>query len=380
VSGSEPLVAALAERFERPAISHEWLTIPGGSEKVVMAILDLLPGAELYTSVYDPAPWPPAITNRPVHTSFLHRIPRATRIYPRLLPLMNAAFRRLDLSAHDLVVSSNHACAKNVRVAAGTPHVCYCHTPMRYAWDPAFLEGERLGRVGRLAARALVGRLRAQDLSAAAGPDVFVANSTFVARRIATYYRRDARVIHPPVDVQRYLDTPREPRDYYLFLGRIVPYKRADQAVAACARLGRALKVAGEGRALARARALAGPETEFLGHVPDERLPGLLAGARALLFPGEEDFGIVPVEAQAAGVPVIAYGSGGVRDSVLDQRTGVLYDEPTVDALAGAIRRFESMSLEESEARRQARAFSPERFREQFARVLLELPEPAERR
>jgi glycosyltransferase involved in cell wall biosynthesis len=363
----------LAERFPRVAVSHEWLTIPGGSEKVLEAILELLPHAELFTSIYDPDPWPSLITERAVHPSWLNRLPGARRRYPMLVPLMNLAYRSFDLSGFDLVVSSNHACAKNVRAPAGAPHVCYCHTPMRYAWDPSFLEGE-LGPVAGTIAAPVVRWLRRQDRRAAAGPDVFVANSSFVARRIEKYYRRDALVIHPPVDVERFAGIRREPRDYYLVLGRLVPYKRADHAVAACARMGRPLKVVGAGRAQATAQAVAGPQTEFLGSLPDERLAEVLAGARALLFPGEEDFGIVPVEVQAAGVPVIAYGSGGVLDSVIDGRTGVLYDQPTPAGLVEAIERFETMSFDDGALRRHARAFSRQRFLASFGQLLARQP------
>jgi glycosyltransferase involved in cell wall biosynthesis len=365
--------ASLAERFPRVAISHEWLTVPGGSEKVVLGLLELFPRAELFTSVYDPEPWPSEITGRAVHASFLNRVPQAKRIYPKLLPLMNAAFRSFDLSGFDLVVSSNHSCAKNVRVPTGALHVCYCHTPMRHAWEPRFIELERIGPVGRLLLPPLLRRLRRQDLAAAAGPDLFVANSRHVATRIANYYGRDARVIHPPVEVDRFLGVPRRPSDYYLFLGRLVPYKRADMAVAACARLGRPLKVVGGGRAAAELRSLAGPDTEFLGEVSDERVEELLSGARALLFPGEEDFGIVPVEAQAAGVPVVAYGVGGARDSVIHGETGILYDEHSADGLAEAMLELEDRSLDEDAIRSNARRFAPERFHERFADLMEEL-------
>jgi glycosyltransferase involved in cell wall biosynthesis len=357
----------------RVAIVHEWLTIPGGSEKVVLALLDLFPEAEIFTSVYDPGPWPPAITDRPVHVSWLDRLPRARSLYPKLLPLMNTAFESFDLSAFDLVVSSSHSCAKNVLTPPTTRHVCYCHTPMRHAWEPRFLAQEDIGRAGRIVLPLLLDRLRAQDLAGASRPDVFVANSAYVAARITKYYRRSARVIHPPVDVASYLATPRREEDYYLFLGRMVPYKRADVAVAACERLGRPLRVVGGGRALDAVRARAGEHTDFVGHVDDARLREILAGARALLFPGEEDFGIVPVEAQAAGVPVIAYGAGGVRDSVVDGKTGLFYDDAGVAGLSDAIERFETMRFDEEAIRDNARRFAPDRFRAEFAALIDEL-------
>jgi glycosyltransferase involved in cell wall biosynthesis len=366
---------ALRERFPRVAISHEWLTIPGGSEKVVMQLLELFPDAHVYTSVYDPEPWPEAIRRACVHASFLDRLPGARRHYPRLLPFMNAAFESFDLSPYDLVLSSNHACAKNVITGPGTLHVCYCHTPMRYAWEPSHFAGERIGRAARLLLPLLLGRLRRQDLVASSRPDRYVANSRHVAARISKYYRRDSTVIHPPVDVEPLLSTPRREGDYYLYLGRLVPYKRPDVAVAACERLDRPLKVVGDGRGADELSELAGPRTEFLGRPGDAELREVLAGARALLFPGEEDFGIVPVEALAAGVPVIAYGVGGVRDSVTGGVTGLLYDEPGVDGLVDAIERFEGMRFDEAVLRERAREFAPERFRRQMVDLLMTLDE-----
>lgn len=369
------MVPTSKRTYERVAIVHEWLTIPGGSEKVVLALLDLFPGAEIFTSVYDPAPWPEAITSRTVHPSFLNRIPGAPRRYRHFLPLMNAAFESFDLSEFDLVISSNHSCAKNVLTRPETRHVCYCHTPMRYAWEPRFLREEAIGAAGRVVLPALTSRLRRQDLAASTRPDQYVANSHAVAGRIAKYYRREATVIHPPVDVERFLSMPRTGDGYYLFLGRIVPYKKADMAVAACRRLGRPLKVIGEGRSIEALRGMAGPGIELCGSVDDEELAQLMAGAKALLFPGEEDFGIVPVEAQAAGVPVIAYGVGGARDSVIDGETGVLYPTQTVDGLCEAIERFERLSLNERDVRDNARRFDSERFAREIS-ALIAAPAP----
>jgi glycosyltransferase involved in cell wall biosynthesis len=360
----------LRERFPRVAVVHDWLTIPGGSEQVVLELLEMFPTAELFTSVYDPSPWPPQITERPVHSSFLNRIPGAVRHYPKLLPLMNRAFRSFDLSGFDLVLSSSHACAKNVRTPPGALHVCYCHTPMRYAWEEGFLQGEDIPRATRLLLPPLLAWLRRQDVAGARGPDVFVANSRHVAERIKRSYGRSAEIVHPPVDVDHFLGLPREPGDFYLTFGRVVPYKRVDLAVAACARLGRALEVAGDGRALETVRLGAGEDTKFLGKVSETERDRLLGGARALLFPGEEDFGIVPVEAQAAGVPVIAYGVGGVTESVLDGRTGVLFPRQTLDGLVTAIERFEDLDLDEEDVRENARRFGRERFRAEMAAVI----------
>jgi glycosyltransferase involved in cell wall biosynthesis len=363
---------SLHERFPRVAVVHDWLTIPGGSEDVVMELLHMFPQAELFTSIYDPAPWPPIITERAVHPSPLNRIPGASRHYPKLLPLMTAALRSFDFSRFDLVLSSSHACAKNVRTPPDVLHVCYCHTPMRYAWDESLLEGEEIGRATRLALPLMLRRLRRQDVEGAASPDVFVANSQHVADRIWRYYKRTAEVVNPPVDVTRLLSLPRTRGDYYLVFGRVVPYKRVELAVAACAQVARPLKVAGSGRGLPAVRSIAAGHDgiELLGRVGDSERDALMGGARALLFPGEEDFGIVPVEAQAAGLPVIAYRVGGASETVIDGQTGVLFDEQTAFGLASAIERFEGLELDEHAIRENAVRFGRERFRMEMAEVI----------
>jgi len=363
---------ALTSAFPRSAVVHDWLTVPGGSEKVLLELLRLLPRSDVFTSVCDRETWRDLVGDHAVHTSFLDRLPGARRHYPYLLPLMNAAFESFDLGERDLVISSSHSCAKNVVTGPGTLHVCYCHTPMRHAWDGRFLAAERPRRVQRGLMQPMLGRLRRQDVVGALRPDLFVANSAYVAERIGKYYRRPAQVIHPPVSVERHLARPRAPEDYYLVLGRLVPYKRVDLAIAACEALGRRLKIVGTGRARARLMRQAGTTTEFAGYLSDEDVGRALSGARALLFPGEEDFGIVPVEAQAAGVPVVAYGRGGARETVIDGVTGVLHAEQTVRSLSEAILRFEQMEFDEAVVRDNARRFGPARFREEMTGLLLE--------
>jgi glycosyltransferase involved in cell wall biosynthesis len=371
------LIGELRARFPRVAVVHDWLTIPGGSEDVVIELLELFPHAELFTTVYDPRPWPAIITERPVHASFLNRIPGAVSNYPKLLPLMNRAFESFDLSGFDLVLSSSHANAKNVHTPPRTLHVCYCHTPMRYAWEPEFLAGEEIGRATRLMLPPLLGHLRRKDLAGASRPDVFVANSAYVAARIQRFYGREAHVVHAPVDVDHYLGIERRPADdpFYLVFGRVVPYKRVDLALAGAALAGRSVKVAGGGRALEAVRAQAGPNAELLGRVSDEERDALLGSARALLFPGEEDFGIVPVEAQAAGLPVIAYGVGGARETVRDGATGVLFEPQTPEAVAAAIERFEALPLDPAAPRENARGFGRARFRAEMAAVIAQAAE-----
>jgi nucleoside-diphosphate-sugar epimerase/glycosyltransferase involved in cell wall biosynthesis len=367
-------LGALRERFPRVAVTHDWLTVPGGSERVLAGLLELFPGAELFTSVYDPEPWPAVISDRRVHTSFLGRLPMAARMYPRMLPLMDRAFRSFDLSGFDLVLSSSHAFAKNV-VVPDAPHVCYCHTPLRLLWEPRFLAGESITPVGRASAAVARSYLRRVDRAGAAALDEIMANSTYTAQRIRRYWERGATVVHPPVAVERFLSLERDPGEEYVVLGRVVPYKRVDLAVAACAQLARRVTVVGDGRALKSVRAAAGPGATFLGRVPDDELGPILARARAVLCCADEDFGIVPVEAQAAGVPVIAYGVGGHRDSVEDGRHGVLFDDQTVESVVAAIERFERSSFDVDVLRANALRFSRERFYEQVVEVLTSVAE-----
>jgi nucleoside-diphosphate-sugar epimerase/glycosyltransferase involved in cell wall biosynthesis len=359
----------LRRRFPRVALAHDWLTVPGGSEQVLLALLDMFPDAEVFTSVYDPDPWPAAIRERVVHTSALGRLPRSSRIYPRLMPLMHRAFRSFDLSGFDLIISSSHAFSKSVR-AEGVPHVCYCHTPLRLLWEPRFLAGENIGPIARGSLALAQSHLRRVDREGADAVDVIMANSTYTAERIRRYWGRQATVVHPPVQVERFQHVERRPSDTYVVLGRVVPYKRVDLAVAACARLGRPVTIVGEGRDLPRVRAAAAPTGTFLGRVPDAGLPSILSTARAVICCADEDFGIVPVEAQAAGVPVIAYGVGGHRDSVEDGTHGVLFSEQSVESVVSAIERFEDMTFDADAARENASRFSKRHFLRQVARVL----------
>ena len=359
----------------RSAIVHEWLTLPGGSEKVTLRMLGSRPQSDLFAAVFDPDQFP-ELAGRTVHTTFLDRVPGARRNYRHMLPVMSFAYEQLDLSSYDLVISSSHSCAKNVLTRPETFHLCYCHTPMRHAWEPDKLAEEPVGRATRLVLPLALPRLRREDLAGAARVDRFVANSNHVAGRIRKYYRRSAVVVHPPVDVEPLLRRPRDPGDFYLVASRLVPYKRVDLAVAACTRLGRPLVVVGDGRGREHLESLAGSNVTFLGHVPDERLLELFASCRALLFPGEEDFGIVPVEAQAAGAPVIAHGVGGALDTVVPDRTGVLFPEQTVDSLCAAIERFERLALDPDDARQNAAPFEPRRFDRELEAAIDAGPEP----
>lgn len=345
----------------RVAIVTDWLNSFGGAERVLMELHRLFPDAPIYTSVHDPEGLPDELGAWDVRTSFLQRIPFARRRHRWLLPVMPLAFESLDLRGYDLVISSSSACAKGVIVDPGTTHLCYCHTPCRYIWD---LYHDYVGGPARALLAAPVAHwLRMWDRLSSDRVDRFVANSRFVADRIERHYRRTAEVIHPPVDVHRFRLHLGPADGYYLVVSRLVSYKRIDLAVAAATRMNRSLLVVGRGPEEARLRAMAGPTVRFLGWQEDEDVTRLYEGARALVFPGLEDFGIVPVEAQAAGRPVIAYGRGGATETVADGVTGVHFDHQTPDALVTAIERFENERFDPVRCRRNAERFSAETFR-----------------
>ncbi|NEP16618.1 MAG: glycosyltransferase family 4 protein [Leptolyngbya sp. SIO4C1] len=354
------------------AIVHEWFTTQAGSEKVVEQILQLYPTADLYSLVDFLSPeLRHAIQHKPVQTSFIQRLPRARRHFRQYLPLMPLAIEQFDLSAYDLVISSNHAVAKGVLTGPHQLHISYVHTPVRYAWDlqHQYLAQANLqkGVKGALT-RLILHYLRLWDYASASRVDAFVANSKFIANRIWKTYRRPAQVIYPPVDVQRFRwDCPRE--DFYLSVSRFVPYKRVDLTVRAFSQLGLPLVVIGTGPNRAQIEALASKNVQLLGEQPNAVVEDYLQRCKAFVFPAEEDFGITPVEAQAAGAPVIAYGRGGVTETVVPGETGVLFSEQTVESLVQAVKSVEMgmYEFERGRIRQQAEQFSTERFRQAFA-------------
>ena len=350
----------------RVALVHDYLNQMGGAERVLLALHALYPQAPIYTAIYDHERVDTRFRSMDIRTSFMQRLPFVKRHHQPFLPLYPFAFEGMDLHEYDLVISDSSAFAKGVVTHADALHVCYCHTPMRWAWSfEEYVERERLGRVSRAMLLPVITWLRQWDYAAAARVDVFLANSPNVAARIAKYYRRRATVLPPPVDVWRYTVATTQ-GDYFLIVSRLVPYKRIDLAVRAFTRLGMPLRIIGTGRDEDQLRRMAGKNIEFLGWLPDEEVRVQLMGCRALIFPGEEDFGLTPVEAHACGHPVIAYREGGACSSVVEGVTGLFFDEQATDALVGAVKSFHDDQFDPQTIRRHAEQFDTRRFLDRF--------------
>jgi glycosyltransferase involved in cell wall biosynthesis len=350
----------------KTAIVHYWLLSMRGGEKVVEALCELFPTAEIYTHVYDPDGISDIIRAHRVHTTFIQKLPKARILYRKYLPLMPMALEELDLREYDLVVSSEAGPAKGVITRPDSLHVCYCHSPMRYIWDNYVIYRKNAGWLTRVFMSAFSPALRVWDVSTSARVDHFVANSCFVAKRIRKFYRREAIVIYPPVAVEKFVVSDR-PGDFYLCAGQLVGYKRFDLAVQAFVRNGKRLVVAGTGEEAAPLKRLAAPNVEFLGRQTDEQMRSLMQNCRALIFPGEEEFGIIPVEVMACGRPVIAYGAGGVLETVIEGKTGIFFREQTLKSLNAAIDRFEELQFCAREIRERADLFAAPVFKRKFA-------------
>ena len=349
------------------ALIHYWLVNFRGGEKVLAELARLFPDADLFTHVMDAEKMPPEINRLPVRTTFISRLPLAAKRYRSYLPLMPLALRRLDLSGYDLIVSFESGPAKGIRKPAGVVHICYCFTPMRYLWDMADVYYRQASLLKKAGMKLLLPGLRKWDVWSASQVNYFLADSRFVADRIRRIYGRESTVIYPPAEIVRFSKIQRAPKGYYLFFGQLTAYKRADLAIEAFNRTGKRLIVAGDGEESGVLQKTARPNIEFTGRVSDERLEELYAGAEALIFPGIEDFGIVPVEAQAAGVPVIAFRAGGALETVAENKTGIFFDEPSADSLIQAVERFETMQFDPDVCRAHVQPFCAERFKAEFS-------------
>ncbi|MBN1887727.1 MAG: glycosyltransferase [Thermoflexales bacterium] len=350
----------------RVALVHDWLNQQGGAEDVLETLVRMYPGAPVYTSMYAPELMPPSYRQWDIHTTWLDSLPGIHRHHQPYLPLYPLAFDVLRLSGYDMVLSNKSGFCHGVRVEPPTPHICYCLTPTRYVWLLAdYVQREGFSHAVNAILPAVVSLLRRWDYAAAQRVDHFIAISTEVRERIRRFYRRESVIIHPPVNTARFRPAARHD-DFYLVLSRLVPYKRIDLAVQACRRLGRSLVVAGDGRDRPRLQAMAGAHVTFLGRVGDEQAADLLARCKALLFPGVEDFGITPLQAQAAGRPVIAYAGGGALDSVIEGHTGLLFRQPTAEALAQAVLALDDLALDPASIRAHAASFDVSVFEQKL--------------
>lgn len=349
------------------AIVHEWFTSMRGGEKCVEALCEIFPQATLFVLVHQKNSVSPSLERMEIRTSFIQHLPFSLSRYRYYLPLFPTAVQQFDVKGFDLVISSNHCVAKGVRVSPKALHICYCHTPMRYIWDlyEEYFGKGRAGLLTRLGMKTFVGYLRKWDVHAAKNPDYFIANSQHVKSRIQKLYGRDADVIYPPVETSRF-KISRHDDGYFLIVSALVPYKRIDLAIQAVNKTGDSLVIVGSGPEAQRLRRIAGPAVQFLGWQPDDRVRDLYARCRALIFPGEEDFGMVPVEAMASGKPVIAFGKGGACETVHETgevKTGILFKEQTIDSLIDAIQRFKKSTFDPGSLHEFALKFDREIFK-----------------
>jgi glycosyltransferase involved in cell wall biosynthesis len=350
------------------AIVHDWLTNMGGAERVVLALHEAFPDAPIYTSVYEPSKMP-LFDGLDVRATKLQKWPAPLRKLHKFFPVLRVkAFRALDLSEYDIVISSSSAESKQVNLRPDAIHICYCHTPIRYYWShyDEYLNNPGFGFLDpliRLVMPFLVRSMRVYDLEAVKQVDHFIANSTVTAARIKQFYNRDSTVIFPPVDINRFLGLDiNGKREGFIALGRQVPYKRIDLAVQACTNMNLPLTVYGDGSEHKRLEAIAGPTVKFVTDGDDKAVAEALAGAQALISPQEEDFGIVPLEAAAAGCPAICFDKGGARDTVVEGKTGAFFSEQTVESVEEALNRFENYHFDAKTLQDHAKQFSNDTF------------------
>ncbi len=350
------------------ALVHDWLNQMGGAEDVLLELAKMYPSSPIYTSIFAPDLLPPAFSKLPIKTLWMDKLPGIHKHHQPYLPLYPVAWGGLKLTSYDVVLTNKSGFCHGLHVDEKTVHICYCLAPTRYVWQfEHYVAREGFGGVIQAALRPVIGLMKRWDYAAAQRVNHFIAISSEIKTRIKTYYDRDSVVIYPPTDTERFAAARTDSvGEYYLVVSRLIPYKRIDLAVRACTALGLPLKVGGRGRDLDKLKEIAGPTVEFLGFVPDDELPKLMAGCRAFLFPGLEDFGITPVQAQAAGRPVIAYGGGGALDTVKPGVTGEWFIEQTVEALSAVLQAFDPAKYDPSACQDHARLFDVSVFRAQL--------------
>ena len=373
----EALAATQYSALPPVALAHDYLNQNGGAERVVEQMHALFPDAPVYTSIYDRDRMPPEYRAWEIRASFMQHLPGVMRHHQRYLPLYPLAMAQFNLAPYRLIVSSSSAFGKGIRVPRGAFHVCYCHAPMRFAWNyEGYAAREGFGRAAAIGLRPVLATLRRWDRATSDHVDHFIANSRTVAVRIARIYGRDATVIYPPVETDRYAPppgTPVEPEPFFFLVSRLVPYKRLDLAIRAANALGVRLEVASDGRDRAALEAIAGPTIRFLGRISDAEKRDYYARCTATLFPAEDDFGIAQLEAQSAGRPVVAYGRGGSVESVVDDVTGVLFAEQTVESLMDAMRRVQARRWARAAIIAHARRFDAAVFRARMFDLLTDV-------
>jgi len=349
------------------ALIHDWLTNMGGAERVVINFKQLFPEAPIYTTIYNPDKLDDELKNIDVRTSFLQNKRKAKTNHQKYFPFMPMAFESFDLNEYDVVLSSSSSCAKGVITNPNTVHICYCHTPMRYGWEfyYEYLNKEKLSFFKKVFMKYFMNYMRIWDRVSADRVDYFIANSQNVAKRIWKHYRRESVVIHPPVRTKLFNVSDMD-EEYFLIVSRLVPYKRIDLAVEAFNEIGLPLVIIGDGSEKQKLQQIAKSNIKFLGRQPDEVIKEYYSKCRAFIFPGEEDFGITPLEAQASGRPVIAYGKGGALETVVDGETGIFFKEQTVKSLKDAVINFESYKFDKIKIRKHAEKFDEEIFKKKI--------------
>lgn len=342
----------------RVALIHDWLVSYGGAEKVLEVFHDIFPEAPIYASVLDKKKISSKLARIDIKTSFLQKLPLPSKYYRNYLPLMPLAFESFDLSKYDLIISSSHACAKGVKIPKTSCHICYCLTPMRYAYDmyDEYIKTEDIGPLKKLMIPIIMPFIRNWDISNSKRVDHFIAISDFVAQRIKKYYGRESEIIYPPVETDKF-NISDYPQDYFLFVSRLVPQKKADIVIKAFNSLKLPLKIIGTGRESGSLKNIAKGNIEFLGYQSNENTRKIIMNCRALVFASREDFGIVPVEAMAAGRPVIAYGAGGALETVIPDKTGILFNEQDEASIIAAVKKFETIRFDPLKIREFARGF-----------------------